>query len=75
MFEVRLKRGHPTGEYRRGGEVFTHSEPKFFEEVPAVIANDPMLEVVSEEQADDEEKQKAEAKAAAKAKAKAKAKR
>lgn len=46
MYEVRLKPGHPTGTYHRGGEAFT-KEPILLEEVSDVIARDPWL-LVSE---------------------------
>ena len=74
MYEVRLKPGHPTGSYRRGGEVFSAGEVKYFEEVPEVIANDPCLEVTEEGDAEKRDEEEAQQKAAAKAAAKEKAK-
>lgn len=75
MYEVRLKPGHPTGSYRRGGEVFSTGEVKYFEEVPEVIANDPLLEVTEEAEAEKRDEEDAKQKAAAKAAAKEKAKK
>ncbi len=43
MFEVRLKPGHLTGLYRRGGKVFTKNEPVKMRTVPEIIAKDPWL--------------------------------
>jgi hypothetical protein len=45
MFEVRLKKGHPTGVYRRKGIVFTSTEVKKLKTVPKEVLNDKWLEV------------------------------
>lgn len=43
MFEVRLKPGHPTGVYHRGGHIFSASAPTRMEQINKEIAKDPWL--------------------------------
>ncbi len=43
MFEVRLKPGHPTGVYHRGGKIFTKGEIVKMNIVPTVVGKDPWL--------------------------------
>ena len=45
MFEVRLKPGHPTGVYHRGGIEFTASAPVQLEKAPKAVREDSWLVV------------------------------
>lgn len=45
MFEVKLKPGHPTGTYHRGGCVFSANAPIRLEQINKEIAKDPWLVV------------------------------
>ena len=47
MFEVKLRSGHPTGTYRRGGKVFQRGEVIKMASVPRVIADDKWLVVTA----------------------------
>lgn len=56
MFKVTLKRGHPTGTYRRAGIEFTSSAPVILPEVPEAVAKDSWLTVTEVESDEDDVK-------------------
>lgn len=43
IYEIRLKPGHPTGEYRRSGLTFTVTGVVRLDEVPDAVRDDPWL--------------------------------
>lgn len=45
MFEVKLRSGHPTGSYRRGGKLFQRGVVVRMDRVPKAIADDKWLMV------------------------------